>query len=435
MNSVSFLQNQSAIVFINKSNELKVWNFIEKKITHNINTGYEHFCLLVKKSQTAFIIGSRSIIFTHSLDQPQPNNLAGHGDTVSCIVLTDDEKTLASGSKDSLIIIWDLSLNRIKFNLRGSTGAINSVSLTSDEKHLISASSDQTVRLWSMENGIQIKLFNNLSSEILCILKLKQDFLLLSNNSNISYFTTNDNSIQMTKLLKSYSVGSETSAFEKKFLGYGNDQIAVIWDLKNEREKFILKSHDSKILCVEICFDQNFVLTCSEGIDKNLLFWDLKTCKCIGEFKGHTGSVLCACFSIDKIHGASGSFDKSVRLWNLETCIQAYEFKGHSGCVNSVIFMTNKEMLVSGGSEGNILIWNLVNKTQHASLAGNSVIKKILMTENNKFIISCFSGGTIQFWNTQGFKCEGKFDKEAQAKNWLKENKISKKLVKRYLKL
>jgi len=57
------------------------------------------------------------------------------------------EKTLATGSEDAVIKIWNLSGKLIR-TLSGHSGAVTSVVFSPDGRTLISGSKDKTIKVW-----------------------------------------------------------------------------------------------------------------------------------------------------------------------------------------------------------------------------------------------------------------------------------------------
>ncbi|UCH96128.1 MAG: AAA family ATPase, partial [Candidatus Aminicenantes bacterium] len=73
-----------------------------------------------------------------------------HSSTVSSVAFSPDGKTLASGSYDNTICLWDLGSQKETATLTGHSSAVTSVAFSPDGKTLASGSYDHTIRLWNL---------------------------------------------------------------------------------------------------------------------------------------------------------------------------------------------------------------------------------------------------------------------------------------------
>ncbi|MFK0735411.1 MAG: WD40 repeat domain-containing protein, partial [Gloeotrichia echinulata HAB0833] len=61
-----------------------------------------------------------------------------------------DGKTLASGSRDNTIKIWNIATGKEIRTLNGHSSFVNSVAFSPDGKTLASGSLDKTIKIWRL---------------------------------------------------------------------------------------------------------------------------------------------------------------------------------------------------------------------------------------------------------------------------------------------
>ena len=81
--------------------------------------------------------------------------LKGHTQAVYSVAFSPDGKTLASGSRDQTIKLWDVQTGKERATLKGHTDPVPSVAYSPDGKTLASGSEDKTIKLWHVATGVQ----------------------------------------------------------------------------------------------------------------------------------------------------------------------------------------------------------------------------------------------------------------------------------------
>jgi WD40 repeat protein len=269
------------------------------------------------------------------------NRLQGHSNSVDSVSFSPNGKTLASGSYDKTIKLWNLETGQAIRTLYGHSDYVISVSFSPDGKTLASGSYDKTIKLWNLETGQAIRTLNG----------------------HID------------------SVSSVSFSPDGKTLASGSgDKTIKLWNLETGEEIRTLNGHSNSVDSVSFSPDGK-TLASGSG-DKTIKLWNLETGQEIRTLNGHSNSVDSVSFSPDGKTLASGSGDKTIKLWNLETGQEIRTLNGHSNSVDSVSFSPDGKTLASGSSDKTIKLWNFPELELHPLIRRNCDLVRTYL-ENN----------------------------------------------------
>jgi WD40 repeat protein len=73
------------------------------------------------------------------------------------VAFSPDGQTVASGSHDTTLRLWDVASWRSQRTLTGHTGSVSAVAFSPDGRTVVSGSSDGTLRLWEIRSGQTVR--------------------------------------------------------------------------------------------------------------------------------------------------------------------------------------------------------------------------------------------------------------------------------------
>ncbi len=303
-----------------------------------------------------------------------------HTDTVAALAFSPDGRTLATGSWNGAITLWDIESGTLLWTSWHTTN-IQSLTFAPDGCTLASGGNDATIRLWGATSGTHRQTLSGHSGPVYA-LAWSPDGSLLASGSFDGQIRLWE--IQKTQpatcvhMLTGHTTGVIGLAFapDGSTLASGSwDRTVKLWDVGEEgslRVRETLAGHTDRVFAVAWSPDGRLMASC--GWDQTIWLWDVEQGSYRIALHGHTAVVYDIAFTPDSRSLLSGSADGTLRVWDVERgqCVRIIQ--GYAVSLYDVAWSPDGTQLASAGSDRLMTIWDVSGRTPPRVLRGHSGI-------------------------------------------------------------
>ena len=280
---------------------------------------------------------------------PARHTMQSHRQPVSCIAFHPIFSSLASGSEDTTIKIWDWELGELERTVKGHTKSVLDVDYGGPRGGtlLASCSTDLTIKLWDPSDEYK----------------------------NIRTLPGHDHSVSAVRFIPSGAAGSPSSG--NLLVSASRDKTLKIWDVITGYCVKTFRGHVDWVRDVSASFDGRWLL--SAGNDQTARIWDAASGEVKATILGHEHVIECCTFAPPAAYehlatlaglkkpppsSSSGEFlatggrDKVIKIWDSRgTMIKT--LSGHDNWVRSLVFHAGGKYLLSASDDKTIRCWDL----------------------------------------------------------------------------
>jgi WD40 repeat protein len=363
---------------------------------------------------------TRSSLVNSIITTPFAGSLTGHTDSVREVAFSRDGRTLATGSRDYTVRLWDpASKSQVGPALTGHTDQVSSVAFSRDGRTLAAGSNDKTVSLWNVKDKAHPVLLGRLAGHTAAV-----ESVAFSPDGKTLASGSDDKSVRLWDVASHRLIGSPLTghtaevysvAFspDGRTLASGSrDKSVILWNVtdpsKPTRFAPPIRGHPEAVNSVAFSLNGRTLATASR--DFTVRLWNLTNPSkptALGKpLTGHRDEVFSVAFSPDGTKLATGSEDHTVRLWNLNkrnATTPGPTLLGHLGAVFTVAFSPTSPILATGGDEETVILWDLKERPPAAlgspPIGHHDGVNWVAFGKGGKTLASGSADGSVRLWN------------------------------------
>ncbi|MFD5422242.1 trypsin-like peptidase domain-containing protein [Streptomyces sp. NPDC127069] len=336
---------------------------------------------------------------------PLQRRLTRHTGPVYSVAFSPDGKTLATGSSDETVRLWDTATGKEVHAPLTGTGPVQSVAFSPDGKTLATGSYE--VQVWDVATGKEVRTFLTGDTPVQSVVFSPDGKTLAAGSADQTvrlWDPATGKEVRAPLTGHSGAVYSVAFSPDGKTLATGSDHNAVrLWDTATGKEvRAPLTGHTDPVWSVAFSPDGKTLATGSA--DQTVRLWDPATGKEVrAPLTGHTNAVYSVAFSPDGKTLAAGSADQTVRLWDPATGKEVRApLTGHTDTVQSVAFSPDGKTLATGSYDHTVRLWDTaMGKEVRAPLTGHTnAVYSVAFSPDGKTLATGSYDHTVRLWDT-----------------------------------
>ncbi|KAJ8583333.1 WD40 repeat-like protein [Rhizopogon salebrosus TDB-379] len=241
------------------------------------------------------------------------------------MALSPNGKTVASGSYDGIVRVWDLETEKVIAKWTASARVL-SVYWSADGNHVLTGSYGGLVSVWDVKSRETVLGIETGHKEVYAVIY---------------------------------------SPDETKIATGGSEEDAVkIWDAKLIGKLLYALKHNSVVYSLAWTSNQLKLISASSSIK----IFDTTTWQQTAILEGHESAVHAISLFQNNRLLASASWDQTTRLWDLDTNLQIGPSIQHEALVNSTAISADGKLLVTACWDNNAYVWDIYTILKVAGL-------------------------------------------------------------------
>ncbi len=287
--------------------------------------------------------------------------LEGHTDRVLSLAFGPSGKTLASGSDDNAVKLWDVATGKSLTSFEREELAGLSVAFSPDGKTLASGGRNGKITLRVLATGkLESVLIDEELSRSTRIVYSPNGKTLASGGmcdfNVIRWNVTTGKKIATLELDDPYGASDLVFSLDSKTLTSINNKHGIrLWNIATGKSTL---AHRIDFYCAAAFSPDGQTVATSDEDSGDIKIWKVATGKELAAFKGHSEAAWALQVSPDGKTLASGRVGGTINLWDVATGKNFADLQGHTERVVALAFSPDGTMLASGSEDKTIKLWS-----------------------------------------------------------------------------
>jgi tRNA A-37 threonylcarbamoyl transferase component Bud32 len=292
--------------------------------------------------------------------------LAGHTGPVWSVAFAPDGHTLATGSDDATLRLWDPTAGRQTAVLSGHGSAVLAVAFAHSGKFLVASGGDGTLRVWDAAGHKEERELQHHNGSVRRAPLSPDDrtVALASSTQGVELWDLGSGTVRQTLAGRHGTIWALAFSPDGQTLATGDTSGSIrLWDLASGVEQADFPGDPLAVRAVAFSPDGRTLASAGSG-DKDVKLGDVAGRQLLATLSGGEKSPMNLAFSPDGRLLAAGGRGGLVNLWEVPSGRPLATLEAHQGSVWAVAFSPDGRTLATAGEDRLARLWDLEKMTR-----------------------------------------------------------------------